>query len=63
MCTEVNFIFLVMADRSSEAVSFKLCGWCVFLFYINRFHPVDGLHLHTKLEKVLQLNIAPAQVS
>ena len=45
---EGSFIFLVMAKTGlpKQSASNFVAG-CIFLFYINRFLPVDVLHLHT----------------
>lgn len=49
---EDNIIFpaMVKAGLQKHSASSFVAG-CVLLFYINGFHPLDVLHLHTKLEK------------
>ena len=63
MCTEGNFIFLTTAKAGlqKQSASSFVVG-CTLLFYINKIHPVDILHSHTKWEEMPQLNTAAAQV-
>lgn len=54
----ILFFWLVKAGLQKQSASSFVAGYVV-LFYINRFHPVDVLHLYTQLEKNATAKYSP----